>query len=145
MTSKSGFTLVEVMLSVALLGAVTSLTAPVWLSMQSRNSLDIAATHIVHSLRRAGALSRAVAGDSSWGVAIDAERLTLFRGATYASRDIAFDETFDFDWGVVSTGLSEVVLEKVTGRPSTTGTITLSTSSHDTRIITINDQAMLEY
>ncbi len=136
----TGFTLIEIMLSVALIGVLAGLSVSVYYSLQIENDLDIAANAVSQSLRRAQILSRAVAGDANWGVKAQSGGVILFKGASYAGRDAAFDETFETASGVVFSGLQEIVFSRLLGEPQTTGTTTLTASSGETRSVFINSK-----
>lgn len=140
-----GFTLIEVLLSVAIIALLAGVSMPIYASYANRNDLEIATQSIVRSLRRAQTYSRAVNYDSQWGVSMQTTGVVVFKGATYASRDAAFDELTVIPVNVTNTGLTEVVFSKMLGVPSTTGTINLSTINNDTRAVTINAEGMVNY
>ncbi|MDP2656079.1 MAG: prepilin-type N-terminal cleavage/methylation domain-containing protein [bacterium] len=140
-----GFTLVEVMLSITAIGIIAGASVPIYQTFQVRNDLDIATTEIVQGMRRAHVLSQSVDGDTSWGVDIQSGSITIFKGASYASRDTSYDEVFDLSPNVTPSGLSGVVFTKFTGVPSTTGTATLTSNSNEVRTITINSKGMVNY
>lgn len=142
---QSGFTLLEVLLSIAVITIIAGISVPIYQLLQVRNNLDIATVAIAQTLRRAQTLSQAVASDTSWGVAIASETITLFQGTSYATRDTAFDEVFETSINVVPSGVSEIVFTKFTGLPQTTGTITLTSNTNETRIITVNAKGMVSY
>jgi type II secretory pathway pseudopilin PulG len=139
-----GFTLIEIMLVVALIVAIGGISAPVYQSFQVKKNLDVATNGIAQILRRAQALSQSGAGDASWGVNISSGVVTLFKGADYSSRDVAFDETFEISSNIVPSGISEIVFSKLLGEPQTTGNIIL-TNDNDTQTITINSKGAIEY
>lgn len=139
-----GFTLIEVLLSIALIGLIAGIGAVVYQQMQNRNDLDVAVTSIATDARRALALSSAADGDTSWGIRIDAGALTLFQGTSYASRISTFDEVTTLSPAISPSGLQEVVFAAFTGLPQTTGTLTL-TGANDSRTLTINAQGTILY
>jgi prepilin-type N-terminal cleavage/methylation domain-containing protein len=139
-----GFTLLEVLLSVALIGIISSIGAVVYQQLQGRNDLDVAAAAVATNFRRAQTLSRAVDGDTTWGVRADTGAVTLFRGASYATRVAAFDEVTSISPTLTPSGFQEVVFAKFTGAPATTGTLTL-TGSNGIRTITLNAQGTVIY
>ena len=141
----TGFTLIEVMLSLAAISIIAGISIPIYQSFQARNDLDIATVSIVQTMRRAQILAQAVDGDTSWGVKLQSESLTLFKGANYVARDSSFDEVFDISTTITPSGISEVVFAKFTGLPQTTGTITLSSNINETRTITINEKGAVSY
>jgi prepilin-type N-terminal cleavage/methylation domain-containing protein len=145
LNKQRGFTLLEVMLSVAIIALIAGLGTPIYQGFQVRNDLDVAANSISTSLRRAQILSQAVDGDTSWGLSIQSGAITLFRGVSYASRSAEYDEVFDLQGSITPSGVSEIVYEKFTGIPQTTGTIILTSNANEIRNITINEKGTISY
>lgn len=143
-TRPAGFTLLEVLLSVALIGLITGVGAVVYQQLQGRNNLDTMAAAVVASSRRAQALSQAADGDITWGVRVNVGAVVIFQGAAYASRNEAVDEVIVTSAAISPSGLQEVVFNKLTGLPQTSGVLTL-TSPNGTRTITTNAQGTLLY
>ena len=143
--SSRGFTIIEVMLSLAVIAIILGVSTPIYQSFQVRNDLDIAATTIAQSMRRAQALSQAVDGDTTWGVDVRSGSITVYKGASYATRDTTFDELFDMPTSITPSGLGGAVFTKFTGLPQTTGTITLTSNANEVRNITINSKGMVSY
>jgi len=141
----NGFTLLEVLLSIACIAIIAGISIPVYQSFQNRNDLDIAGTTIAQSLRRAQILSQSSDGDTTSGVKILSPNIIVFRGASYSGRDTTQDETFTFPTSITPTGINEIIFSKTFGIPSTTGTITLTSNINETRTITINAKGMVTY
>lgn len=142
---KKGFTLLEVLLSVAILSLVAGFGAPIFQSFQTRNSLDIAAVEIAQSMRRAQILAQAADGDTTWGVSIQSGQTTLFRGASFAGRDTDYDEAFDLPSSITPSGVGEIVFAKLTGLPQTTGAVTLTSSTNETRSVAVNSKGVVSH
>lgn len=140
---EAGFTLIEMLLSVAIIGILVGLSAPVYESFTRRNDLDLTAQTLTATLRRAALYARAGNSDTTWGVHVDSSAITLFQGADFASRNTNFDETTSVPGSIAASGASEVVFSKLTGAPQTTGTITLQSTTNDTRVITVNAKGMV--
>jgi prepilin-type N-terminal cleavage/methylation domain-containing protein len=144
-----GFTLLELLLSVAVISLLAGLSLPVYRTLMKKNDLDIAANTIASSLRRAQILSQAVDGDTAvgvdvvWGVRTQPGGIILFKGASYTGRDTDFDETFEVPV-TIDVDDTEVIFTKFTGYPQATGTINLSTEN-DTRAVTINEKGTITY
>ncbi|MBI5222369.1 MAG: type II secretion system protein [Candidatus Magasanikbacteria bacterium] len=140
-----GFTLLELLLSIAVISVVAGVALPVSRAFQARNDLDIAAASAAQTLRRAQVLAQGMDGDISWGTRVQSGSITLFRGASYATRDASFDEVFDVPTTITLSGLTEVVFSKFTGDPTTTGTFTLTSSDNEVMNLTINTKGTITY
>ena len=143
--SSTGFTLLEVLLSIAVITIIAGTAIPVYESFQVRNDLDIAATTFVQSLRRAQVLAEASDGDTSSGVRIDPGSITLFRGTSFASRNSSFDEIFQIPSTISIAGNAEVVFGRFTGLPTTVGSTTLTSITNETRTIVTNAKGTISY
>lgn len=139
-----GFTLLELLLSIALISVLAGFSLPIYRTLIKKNDLDIAVNSIAASMRRAQILSQAVDGDISWGVKVQSGSIVVFKGASYTTRDTAYDESFDLQSSTNPSGTTEVVFAKLTGLPQSTGTTTL-TSESDTRTVSINAKGMVGY
>jgi type II secretory pathway pseudopilin PulG len=140
-----GFSILEALLSVAIIVIIAAIMVPIYYSTQSRNDLEVAANAVVQSLRRAQALSEASQNDGTWGVSVATGSITLFKGTTYAARDTAYDEISDMAGNITYSGAGETVFTKMYGLPLSTGTLTLSIPVGETKIITINSKGMVDF
>ena len=141
----AGFTVLEVLLSLALIAVILGAGIPVYQSLQVRNDLDIAATTVAQSVRRAQILAQASDGDTSWGVDVRSGSITIFKGASYASRDASYDETFTLPTSLTPSGTLDYVFAKFTGVPDTTGTVTLTSNLNEIRTLTITSKGTVSY
>lgn len=140
-----GFTLIEIMLVIALMVVIGGISAPVYQSFQVKNNLDVASYTVAQTLRRAQVLSQVGASDSPWGVHIESGSATLFKGASYTSRDTLLDEVSEISTNIIPSGISDIIFSKLLGEPQVTGNIILTTSNDDTKTITINAKGTVEY
>ena len=145
MKKNGAFTLLEMLLSIACITIITFIAIPIYQSFQVRNDLDIAGTTIAQSLRRAQILSVSSDGDSTYGVKVQSGSITIFHGTSYILRDITLDEIFDMPTSIASTGIDEIIFNKLTGFPMSTGSVILTSSINETRTITINEKGMVTY
>lgn len=118
-----GFTLVEGLIVIAILGILTGVTMPMYKEYRERTDLELAAEQVTQGLSRAKLLSELNEGDSPWGFSIDDG--VLFKGDDYGTRDAAFDESYPIEEDISTSGLSEISFAQLTGKPSATGPITL--------------------
>ncbi|MBL1434247.1 type II secretion system protein [Candidatus Wolfebacteria bacterium] len=140
-----GFTFIEIILVIALIGITAGISVPVYQSFQTRNDLEVSSTTIVQTLRRAQLLSQAMDGDTSWGVNVAIGNITLFKGESFSSRNIEFDEIFSMPTSISVSGLSEIVFEKFTGEAQNIGTTTLTSINNETRSINITSKGTVSY
>ncbi len=141
-----GFTLIEVLLSIALIAILTGTTSIVYFSLLGRNSLDIAAWTTAQTIRRAQVLSQANAGNSGWGVHTQTGSVTLFKGSTYNSSD-ASNEVANIETNI-TTPTTDFKFDRSTGLPTTTApasafSIKLTGTQGDSRTITLNTKGMV--
>lgn len=138
-----GFTLIELLLSVAIIGIITAISMPVYASFLVRNDLSNSSEGVASALRRASLYARGSKADSVWGVKIQSTSIILFKGASYAARDTAYDEPVALPNTITASGLDEIIFAKLVATPSTTGTITLTTTNNETKAIAINAKGMV--
>lgn len=141
----SGFTLVEVLLSVGIIAMLAGLSLPVYAALQTRTELSTSVQGVADTLRRAQTYARGVHGDSQWGVYITDDSATLYRGTSYAARDISFDEVTPIPSSIGVSGMEEVNFSKLHGAPSSTGGITLTLNANEERTVSINAKGMVDY
>lgn len=144
-TKKLGFTMIEMLLSISIITIILGISTPVYQSLQGKNDLSIAATTIAQALHRAQTLAQSGDGDALWGVKMESGAVTVFQGASYASRDTNFDEVYGNSAGISVSGITEIIFDKLTGEPSPTGTINLALNNYETKNITINEKGMVNY
>ena len=140
-----GFTLIEILLVVALFGILAGLSIPFYQSYQQRNDVSVAADTVVQSARRAQQLARAVDGDARWGLHIASGAITIFQGDTYAGRDQTEDEVISISSAVGVSGDTDILFEKVTGYVTDTTSSTLSATNGGSKTITVNAFGTVAY
>jgi prepilin-type N-terminal cleavage/methylation domain-containing protein len=140
-----GFTLLEVLLSIALITILAGVSLPIYYTLFSRNDLDVAKNQVSQSLGRASFISAGSVGDSTWGVKVLSGNIVVFKGTSYALRDASYDEIYSISPSVTPSGLSEIVFSKMTGFPQSIGAIILTSTNGETRTITINSKGSVSY
>lgn len=143
--STIGFTLVEVLLVMAIVIVIFVAAAPVYFPLVFRNDLAISQNTVSSLARRAQLLAQGVDGDGGWGIKIQSGSITLFTGASYASRDTNKDEIHELPSTINPSGLQEVMYTKFTGLPSSTGTLTFIASNNETSTVTINEKGTVSF
>jgi prepilin-type N-terminal cleavage/methylation domain-containing protein len=145
MKSIRGFTMLEIALSLSILGIMFGMSVPLYNIFMVRNNLDVATMTLVQDLRRAQTLSQVAYGDSQWGVHVGVGSILIYKGINYASRDVTFDEETSMPTSIIVSGLDNIMFAKQTGIPQSVGTTTLTSYTNETRNITINQKGMVDY
>lgn len=135
-----GFTLIELLLVIALIAILAASGAAVYGNFLVKNYLDNKTKEIVYCLKTAQTNTLSGKEDSSWGVKLSNTQIIMFKGTSYSSPGTAFDQSFDVPSSITISGdFSEVYFLKLTGNPSTTGTITISNNAGDSNQISVNE------
>lgn len=141
---KHGFTLIELVLSVAVLSIILLVSIPLTQRYVIRNDMEVLSNIIVQDLYRAQNLARAGENDSDWGVYIQEGSTTVFQGDSYISRNQSKDEAYSFSTNINIAGQNEYVFDKFSGRLAAAGSTTL-TINGDTRVISVGSNGVIEY
>ena len=139
-----GLTLSEILIVVAIIAILISFTLPLGLDFYRNQQLETQSQGVIQALRRAQLKAMSVEDDSRFGVYLTNDNYTLFKGSSYLTRDVNFDEVFDLPMIINVSGLTEVVFFKLEGKPNVTGNIILSGDS-DSRTININEMGRINY
>ncbi len=138
-----GFTLVEVLLSIALVSIIAGFSVPFFNSFLYRSEVENATTLTITSIRSANILARSQKNDSNWGVYLSGNSVTIYSGNDYVSRDVTLDQVYSFD-GVSFSGNNEVNFVKFSGIPNTSATINVN-GEVNSDVITINSLGIVDY
>lgn len=142
-----GFTLVELILTVAILGLLAAFSLPPIRSFQRSAELHDTAEELRSTLLLARERTLASEEASSYGVYFDTGALphavVLFRGASYGERDEAADERRAlpdsveiYDIALVPEG-SETTFQRLTGKTSSSGAVSLRLISSPDRTVVL--------
>ena len=113
----SGFTLIEILITVSLISILGFFLFSIGLNFYKSQQLETQAQEILQTLRRAQSKATSVELDSSFGVYLTNDNYTLFKGSSYLTRDPQYDEIFDLPEIIKVSGLSEIVFLKSEGVP----------------------------
>lgn len=138
---RRAFTAIEVLLTLGVIAVTAGVSVPLYRNFQIRNDLDLAVAQTVHGLARAQLLSQSGQSDGAWGFRVPEG--TVFTGISYELRDATHDEVISLPQDITVSGVTEVMFERVTGKPSVTGIIIFTAGNGDTRTITVSDQGVL--
>lgn len=139
-----GFTLIEILLSVALVALMFGMSSVMYQNVQYQNDLDIAVQSSRELLLEASRYAAASYDDSLWGVHFVTGTAVLFKGTSFDARDASFDETLDL-FSVSVSGNNEYVFNKKTGYPTGAGQTTFtSPATGESMSIDVNEKARID-
>ena len=120
---KNGFTMLEMIVVLAVLVMVMGVAAPFLSKFFVENYLDVTGLELQQNLRSAQSKAFASEHNSEWGVYIETDNYVLYKGVSYASRDASFDLVTKTEGKVSLSGLDEVNFSKNFGRPNNIGNV----------------------
>lgn len=140
---QEGFTLIELILVISLMLILGTLGTAFGARFLTQNGVSNATDQLIGDLRQAQIYAMIGKQNSNWGVNFASNTITLYKGATFASRTSAFDATFSVNANISISGFSDDNFTRVTGLPgfTTPQTITIS-GTGETKTITINSQGV---
>lgn len=143
----SGFSLLQVLLVVAIFMVIVSLTVPNLYQWQTGVQINTIATEIGQNLRRAQVKAMSGFNNSNWGVYFSDNSYTIFIGDSYSGRDQSWDEDYLVLSSItmINDFSDEIIFSQNTGLPNTDGEVIISNLSGDIISITINELGVIEY
>ncbi len=138
LTPQKGFSLLELLIISGIVVLAAAILLPVFNNFRTNTILDSAGQGLVSRLRLAKNKTIASDGPSSWGIYFKhspqdwPQGYTLFKGASYELREVAFDENYNLsprlEFSIVDLagGVSEIVFNRLTGQTDEYGFLTLS-------------------
>lgn len=115
--SGAGFTLLEILLVIGIISILSVFVVPLSLDFYKNQQLEIQTQSVIQTLRRAQSKATAMELDSSFGLYITDQNYILFKGDSYITRDVQYDEVFDLPEIIDVSGLNEIVFLKSEGIP----------------------------
>jgi type II secretory pathway pseudopilin PulG len=143
MNYRAGFTYLEILLVICILGIITVISITTLVSFNTNQALDKDTQTVVTVLEEARSKTLASTDASQYGVHIGSNDLTVFKGNTYISTDpnnrvINLNGITTISNITFSDGGSDIVFKRLTGETVQTGTITIATTRDTkTRTVTI--------
>ena len=154
MFPENGFTLLELIVVVAILVIVGAISIPSIVSLQKIPQLNNTSEEIINTLRIAQNKTLSSEQNSQYGVyfntATSPHQYILFKGVSFALRDSSFDQIYSISsiiefYAVNTGGNNEVVFDKLTGSTANFGNVSLrlKEDTSKTRIIYIDNSGVI--
>ncbi len=148
-----GFSYIEIVIVVAILGATTTLIMPFTFSEISKSRLSYHSKDLTSVIFTAQQNAYSQIGGSGHGIRFNDDDFDVFDGSSFATAlstynvQLNYQITFtdvDLVDVVSSTSTNEVVFDRGNFKPDATGTVTLSDGAQSYRI-TINQEGLVYY
>lgn len=123
---RSGFTFIELLIVFALLAIFAGFAAMVSAPAIRNAEFDRTRETIRQELVAAQTDTIGGTQDASWGVAFSSNRITRYRGASYATRNSAYDLVTTFMNGSVISGTADVPFTRPFGVPASAATVVIT-------------------
>lgn len=141
--NKKAFSLIEFLLTLALISVLVGAATPVFNSLFIGNTARSEVERVEDTLRKAQSFSISQKRDSSWGVYVDTNSTTLYSGDSFVARDTSYDESTIFST-ISSASTQDISFDPQTGRTSATNQLTFTTSDNDIFLLTIFPSGIIE-
>ncbi len=139
-----GFSLLEILLTMALISLTLAVSVPAYRRLQSANDLSIAVSTLNQAVRTAQLKAQAIDEGSGWGVHVSPGAIAVFKGQSFDARDQTQDEIFSFSGGIAIAASADVFFAPLSGAPAAPVSWQLS-GGGQTRSVAVNSLGILAY
>jgi prepilin-type N-terminal cleavage/methylation domain-containing protein len=142
---KNGFTLFETLIVLAIIGVLALIALPQFSKIKENQLLKSTVSDVLSAVDNARSKTLSSLNSSEYGVHFQADRIIIFKGKVFSSgatdNEILSIETpiniSNVTLGGVSSTSGDVYFNRLSGSPSTTGTVTIYSPSFS-KVITIS-------
>lgn len=145
MVTKKGFTLLELLIVVAVLAVLSAIVFSSFSAFRNSKVLDTAVEDVLTALSQARGDTLASKDGLQYGVHLQADKAVIYQGATYSSSDpnnqnVVLDGALEITSITLTGGGQNVLFDRLTGKTSQNGTfvIRVTNDTAKTRTITVN-------
>jgi len=117
------FTLIEILIVIAITTIIATFSIVSFVSFSKRQALDASVQALASGLRDAKNQTLASVGASQYGIAINTDKFTFFKGSTYNPSESTNRVFVWSSYIKASSSISSVVFQRLTGNSSASGTI----------------------
>ncbi len=141
-----GFTLIEIILSIAVIAIISVFSFPFYSKLQNKTNFSDAVNQISFAIGKARDYTENGKGNSVWGLHIDNDQkiATLFKGDNFDTRDQNFDEQITFpNVNIVGNFDNNSIVFLKDGTLSYDKSLSLSNDDGDSANITISSKGII--
>ena len=144
--TSSGFTLVEILIALFIIGLLSTILTGVLSKYRDRQALSTASETILTALSEARQKTLSLENNMQYGVYFDKSRVVIFPGTVFSepnslNQEFPLESAVNISTTSLVTSTSTVVFSKVTGAVSNYGSVTVSLKSSTSTNKVINISA----
>lgn len=146
-----GFTLVEVLVVLVIMGIVAGLSATAFKSMYQKATRDSGASELYGALTSARAQTLSAQNDLVYGVHVSSTAIVRFEGGVFSeasasNQSYAFEGEIAATSSIITSSGGNIIFTKLTGTPSATGEIHIyDRSGAGTTTLVVHETGLIEY
>ncbi len=147
--SPRGFTLIEIMVALAVIMSLATVTLIAFQNMYRAGALTTAQSEVYTAFRDARTKTLASQDSTVYGVMVSSTTVTRFVGDTFSPGELT-NVTYFFEAGVFATGTlaqseTPIVFKRLSGVPNATGTILIEQPNLGTfKTVSIHGTGLIE-
>lgn len=139
-----GFLLIELIIVIAFMAIISTISWPFYNNFLAKTRADNSARDIIEVLRRTQTKAQGSEASTAWGVHVESDRVTLFSGASWNTRNSAYDEKQTMPSGVIlNSSSTDIVFEK-NGKTVVASSITITGPDANAKTITISSEGVID-
>lgn len=138
-----GFTLVEILISLAILAVVLTVALHAILSFRAVSDLNATGEQVASFLSEARNKTLASKSDTQYGIRFNLDRCVFFSGAVFASstpgnKEYVFPRDVEISSIALAGGSKDTVFDRLTGETAGSGAITVRIKADTSRTRTVS-------
>jgi len=140
---KRGVTLIELLIALAILAIISAIVVSPFNSFRLTGALQGDVENVLSFINKARLNTLSSQNDSEYGVHFESGRVVLFKGPTFTepnpdNEELTFVAGIEASTISLTSGVSDVVFERLTGTANATGTVIISAVSDPSISRTLN-------
>jgi len=147
---KKGFTLIEVLISIAILALITAVILGIFRLFDENRALSSATAGVISVIEKARQLTLFSKDSSQYGVHFDTNEVVIFKGDTFSAMDVnnittkLHSKIFIEDISL-NGGAPDLIFERLSGETEEYGTITIQSKadSSKTKVLIIEKTGLV--
>lgn len=138
-----GVTIIELLLVILIVASIGITIAPVSSNFIVKSYFRDSKNYLISQLYTAKINSMTNKENSSWGINTTAHQITLFKGTSFATRDTAFDKSFNTSKNITVSS-NEIIFTQHTANLDSDASFTINTDLGESYTINLNQVGTID-